>query len=492
MTKSAVFWVIWLTLTVIAVVVVVTWMTVGGDRQLLLVGKTTDAHHQIEMACETCHGAGNFAPTKTAVKAMNKTCRNCHDDELAKADDTHPRKKFRNPRMAEYWEKLDARFCTSCHIEHRPELTRESAVTVAMDFCSACHSEGDQDVRLIRASHAELTFDTCASAGCHNYHDNRALYADFLVKHAFDEWLAPQPVHQLTALYLAREQTGDKQLTHADALAPVASLTDLTALEQWTDSAHAASGINCGRCHASDIADDTDQAQIEANWIDAPDMAVCNDCHKVETKTFRQGRHGMRQHPKVANPRDTDSELQKLYLSELTPTFLKTWVSDPVHPLHMTVAEARVPMRQDAADKLLNCGTCHDPHAVNVRHAAVDACLACHNDEHSLAYKDSTHYALWQSGSTGATAPGSGVSCATCHMPKIKRRGKVVSSHNQNDTLRPNEKMIRPVCLDCHGLSFAIDSLADEALINRNFNGKPSTQVQSINWALEREKEDQN
>ena len=125
-----------------------------------------------------------FAGAAAAEKALNKTCRTCHDAELKAADDSHPRKKFRNPRMAAYWEKLDGRLCTSCHIEHRPEITRTSAVTVAMDFCVACHSEGDQDVRWDRPSHAGLTFDTCATAGCHNYHDNRALYEDFLVEHA--------------------------------------------------------------------------------------------------------------------------------------------------------------------------------------------------------------------------------------------------------------------------------------------------------------------
>ena len=60
-----------------------------------------------------------------------------------------------------------------------------------MDFCVACHSEGDQDVRWDRPSHADLAFDTCASAGCHNYHDNRALYEDFLVEHAGGPALAP-------------------------------------------------------------------------------------------------------------------------------------------------------------------------------------------------------------------------------------------------------------------------------------------------------------
>ena len=150
-------------------------MVIGGDRRVLLVGETTDAHHQIELACETCHAAPAFASAVKAEKALNRTCRKCHDKELKAADDSHPRRKFRNPRMAAYWERLDARLCTSCHVEHRPEITRTGAVTVAMDFCSACHSEGEQDVRRARPSHAGLDFETCATAGCHNYHDNRAL-----------------------------------------------------------------------------------------------------------------------------------------------------------------------------------------------------------------------------------------------------------------------------------------------------------------------------
>ena len=122
-------------------------MFVGGDRRMLLIGRTTDAHHQLEMSCETCHGTTSFADSTAAERAVNQTCRNCHEAELNAADDSHPRSKFRNPRMAAYWKKLDARLCTTCHIEHRPEITRASAVTLPLDFCSACHSEGDQDVR---------------------------------------------------------------------------------------------------------------------------------------------------------------------------------------------------------------------------------------------------------------------------------------------------------------------------------------------------------
>ena len=60
---------------------------------------------------------------------------------------------------------------------------------------------------------------------------------------------------------------------------------------------------------------------------------------------------------------------------------------------------------------------------------------------------------------------------------------RTVVQHNQNATLVPNEKMIRPACMSCHGLGFSIDSLADERLIQNNFNGKPSIHIKSIDMA---------
>ena len=71
-------------------------------------------------------------------------------------------------------------------------------------------------------------------------------------------------------------------------------------------------------------------------------------------------------------------------------------------------------------------------------------------------------------------------------MPKTERRGRIATNHNQNDNLRPNEKMIRTVCLDCHGLAFALDALADADLVERNFQGRPAVHVPSIDWAVKR------
>ena len=60
---------------------------------------------------------------------------------------------------------------------------------------------------------------------------------------------------------------------------------------------------------------------------------------------------------------------------------------------------------------------------------------------------------------------------------------RTVVQHNQNANLLPNEKMIRPACIHCHGLGFSIDALADEQLIENNFNGKPSVHIESIDMA---------
>lgn len=484
MSRKVIFWLV--AATLLGAAWVAMSMVVGGDRRMLLIGKTTAAHHQIEMACETCHAAPAFAGAAAAEKALNKTCRKCHEDELKAAGDSHPRKKFRNPRMAAYREKLDARLCTSCHIEHRPEITRTGAVTVAMDFCVACHSEGDQDVRWDRPSHAGLTFDTCASAGCHNYHDNRALYEDFLVEHAGGPALAPSPVHALTSRQRAREPSAEKVLGRSDAVAPAAALADPAALDHWAGSGHAAAGINCAACHAADVEEDAPRAEVETQWSNAPSTAVCADCHKPQARTFAKGRHGMRRHPRIAKPRDAGRMLKQVGLAGVVPEAITAWLSDPAPPPSMTVAEARLPMRSEAAHRALDCGTCHRPHAVDVVQAAAEACASCHDDLHSRAYFDSPHHALWQAELAGGSSPGTGVSCATCHMPKTARRGKIVTNHNQNDNMRPNEKMVRPVCLDCHGLGFSLDALADAALVDRNFRGMPTVHVESIEWAMKR------
>ena len=485
MSQKLILWLVGVTL--LGAAYVASTMVVGGDRRPLLVGRTTDAHHQIEMACETCHAAVPFAGAEAAERALNETCRNCHEDELDAAADSHPRSMFRNPRMAAYWEKLDARLCTSCHVEHRPEITRTGAVTVATDFCVACHSEGGEDVRFDRPSHAGLAFETCATAGCHNYHDNRALYEDFLTGHAGEPAIRPAPVHAAAARFRTRERPAAAALDRDDAVAPVAAFADPGILIEWAGSGHAAAGVNCGDCHAEGLAADSGPAEVAAHWAEAPSTGACRTCHEPQANSFVRGRHGMREHPGVAPPRNPAAGLERVGLSRLVPGIVADWLADPVPPARMTTGEARLPMRAGAdAHRTLDCGACHRPHDVDTARAAVEACASCHADRHTRAYFESPHHILWQAELSGEAPPGAGVSCATCHMPMTESRETIAANHNQNDTLRPNEKMIRPVCLDCHGLQFSLDALADGDLIDRNFRGPPGVHVESVEWAVRR------
>ena len=481
MSRKAAIAVLWASATLLATAVATVWMTVAGPRAVFLVGETTSAHHQIEMACETCHAAPAFASADVASKALNEACRGCHEDELRNAQDSHAAKLFRGPRMARYRQALDPRLCTSCHLEHRPEITQPGAVTIAIDFCIACHGQGEQDVRTARASHAGLGFDTCASAGCHNYHDNRALYEDFLLRHAADPPHLPAAVHGPSLL---RQQPGAAMptLPARPPRAPAAAATEAVLLE-WTRSAHAPADVHCNDCHAPAAAGDASAADIAAAWVAAPDTAPCVDCHDAQAGTFAQGRHGMRGHALVAAARDAGQALTTIGLGAAVGEAVPAWLEDPPRPSTMTVAEARLPMHEDAQHETLDCVSCHAAHTVDVRFAAVQACAGCHADGHTSAYFQSPHYELWRAEVGGAT-PGSGVSCATCHMAKRQRRGKTASSHNQSELLRPNDKMIRPVCLHCHGLGFSIDALADTELVAGNFRAAPAVHVPSIDWAV--------
>jgi len=43
--------------------------------------------------------------------------------------------------------------------------------------------------------------------------------------------------------------------------------------------------------------------------------------------------------------------------------------------------------------------------------------------------------------------------------------------------------------MNCHGLGFSIDALADKDLVKRNFDGQPSAHIESIDWVMKRVKE---
>ncbi|MBW8192532.1 cytochrome c3 family protein [Neiella marina] len=448
-------WPIWILLTLAIGGYYAFVIFASDDKAELLIGEATHGHYQIEMACDSCHTEA-FGGTEI----LQNACTSCHADELEDAHDSHPKKKFTDPREAYRLEIIDARYCVSCHTEHQAEQTRAMGVTLPDDYCWHCHQEVGEE----RESHKDLPFDSCASAGCHNFHDNRALFEDFLVNNANQPWLLEEngvspslDIRNAAKLYANREVAIDPQ-QDAQYMA-----NHPTETEHWQDTAHANAGISCTGCHAP-----TGEAQTptDENWITKPGIEVCASCHQPEFDGFSSGKHGMRL---AAGALSADGTA-----AAISPADVQSHLDFDPNNLHLQQG----------------CNSCHQPHQYDTTFAATEACLTCHQDEHSLAFEGSPHGELWQQAQAGDIAVEQAVSCASCHMPRVakKKRGEQVVSvqHNQNYYLRPNEKMIRPVCMQCHSLEFSIDALADPDLIRTNFADKPGIHIKSIDWALKR------
>lgn len=408
-----------------------------------LPGETTHGHYQIEMDCDACHSSASVSGSEgpSASDVMQDACIRCHGEQLDLADDTHPAKKFRDPVNAALLATLDAQNCLTCHQEHLPEQTSEMGLTVPQDYCWHCHQEiGEQ-----RPSHKDMKYDSCATAGCHNYHDNRALYEKFLDTHHggmdfFEVAAVPQ---RDTKQILSKTDWEMASLTIADANASAEYKQDADLMTDWVTTAHAAQGVNCNHCHQ------TDENSVDS-WSDAVSIETCQTCHSDQVDSFLTGKHGMR------------------IAAGLSP---------------MTPAQARLPMHAGAAHAELNCSSCHPGHRFDTDYAAAEACLKCHADDHSLAYADTSHASLWSDELSGVGAVGSGVSCATCHLPRLEGEAGIWVNHDQNSGLRPNETMARQVCLNCHGLEFSLSSLADPQSKTDCYGASPDTRTESVQMA---------
>lgn len=414
------------------------------EAEFFLPDNTTSGHHQIENQCHLCHDP--YQGVKESA------CRDCHQADLDLHNDSHPMKKFQDPRNFERLKNIDATKCVTCHREHQPESTHSMGVSIPEDFCFHCH----EDIAEERPNHSVYTFDTCATAGCHNFHDNTALYENFLVKNAnqpdhldnqsidkieLKEYLTTHP-RELNKMGL---NMSDLESSELEPNAPEMKLTNNSELvSDWYKSAHASMGINCSHCHQSN----GDQ------WIDNVTHENCKSCHEQEVSTFLEGKHGMR---------------IKAGLPPMNTSLAKI----PVHKTH-------------PAD--LNCSTCHDPHKTDLNFASVDACLQCHSDDHSKNYQFSQHAKIWRD-QDGESSQGA--SCATCHLPRTDHHDSdkwPYVNHNQNFNLRPNDKMIRSVCMSCHGLQFTLNNLSDPEVIKSNFSISTTNHVESIDLSVEKQR----
>jgi hypothetical protein len=449
LSKNAKQWLLWLCFTLL-VSAILGYIMLGHNtsKAIFMPGPLSDGHHQLADKCDACHetafGGG---------KVLQKACIKCHGSVRVKPFDSHPKAKFTDPRNADLLKNIDALHCVTCHTEHKKEITGKDGLTQPVDFCVYCHKTVGKD----RPSHKDLPFNSCKDSGCHNFHDNRALYTDYLIKHLDEPDLLKSrfmPKREFAGMLqeLPNYPLKDypvKQLTLADADAPKTQLVNNKINQAWLTSGHAAKGVNCSACHQ------LKNKSGQTTWVDKPDHASCSKCHSNEVSRFELGKHGMR---------------LAVGLSPMTPE------------------QARLPMKKNAAHKTLECNTCHGAHKYDVKQAAVESCLSCHNDRHSLDYKSSKHYLLWQQEVSGQAKPGTGVSCAGCHMPRIsfdinEWTSRIIVDHDQSANLSPNSKMVRSTCQNCHGLKYSLDAMADTALINNNFNGQPSVHVKSMEMA---------
>ncbi|MGJ8677721.1 MAG: cytochrome c3 family protein [Akkermansiaceae bacterium] len=413
------------------------------DKTFLLPGVTTDAHHQIEMECSACHTQEESDNIFTSSGVPNSACMDCHGEALTNFSDSHPVAKFKNPENAIFLEHIDAMTCIACHGEHNQKVTGEMSVTVPKDYCAHCHEVTLENIE----SHKNLPYDTCATAGCHNYHDNMALSPSYLRKRYGqpDVLDAPEvPAVSAIARWLEDGNKVRSALSLDAANAPADKLKDTQVNTDWSHSAHARAGVNCSDCH-----NDAKTNQ----WIESPNHQQCSTCHDAEVSDFKKGKHGMR-----------------LAFDHLSP---------------LNVDMARLPMKEGAAHRTMDCNACHSSHSYDRKFAAQEACIQCHNDSHTQQYENSKHYDLWKKELAGTANPGTGVSCATCHMPREKIDNRMRVNHDQTANLTPNEKMLKNVCTTCHGLQFSMNSMADRELINKNFIGSPTFHHEGIDWVVE-------
>jgi len=231
------------------------------------------------------------------------------------------------------------------------------------------------------------------------------------------------------------------------AIADPISREQLEEIHQlWQGSTHALADVNCSSCH---------QNQESKALIVKPTQESCLNCHKAEVETFLFGKHGIRLNEK---------------LSPLTP------------------AMASIPMKESALEKQMNCNTCHDVHTVNTVVAAVDSCLSCHNDTHSLNYEKSQHSKLFLAEGKLPRPSVESVTCATCHLPRQENDDKVFVNHNNTYTLLPRDRMVKEVCMNCHGMEYSYNSIFDDELVEANFDRRPKLHLETMEMVREFDK----
>jgi hypothetical protein len=124
--------------------------------------------------------------------------------------------------------------------------------------------------------------------------------------------------------------------------------------------------------------------------------------------------------------------------------------------------------------------------------AAVDSCLSCHTDQHSLNYENSRHAELFWANASLPRPTNEAVSCATCHLPRqvVEQPSGddlILVNHNNTFTLKPRDRMVSEVCMNCHGMEYSYNSIFDDELVELNFARPPNQELQTIDMVRAQE-----
>ena len=136
-TKKTKYWAAWLLFSMfIGVLLGNTMLTKNADKTIFMPGKLSPGHHQLTEKCQACHtdafGGSNI---------IQNACVDCHGMDRVKPYDSHPAKKFKDPRNADLLASINALQCISCHTEHKPDITAKDGLTQPVDVCFHCHQE---------------------------------------------------------------------------------------------------------------------------------------------------------------------------------------------------------------------------------------------------------------------------------------------------------------------------------------------------------------
>lgn len=237
--------------------------------------------------------------------------------------------------------------------------------------------------------------------------------------------------------------------SHGAIASPISAerVTEIT--QQWEQSVHALADVNCSTCH---------EDSKTKTLVVRPNHESCQSCHQQQVDTFLIGKHGIR----TAEG-----------LSPLTPKM------------------AHLPMKDSAFDTSMGCNTCHDVHQLDTFKASVDSCLQCHNDAHSLNYGDSKHGSQFAASVRLPRPSPDLVTCATCHLPRTvnENTNSVFVNHNNTYNLLPRDRMVKEVCMNCHGLEYSYNSIFDDDLIEGNFHHPPQQDLETLKLVRALEKQ---